>query len=165
MTSQKQTNGNLSQYTVPLQINGAEITTDTTFDVIAPETESTLWKSSSASIEDARNAANAAQAAFPAWAKKKPSARRDIFLKAADILEKRTDELAKYMKLETAANDHFIHFNVAGAAAQLRQVASDTVAEVGFVPVCEEGRTALVMKEPYGVVLGIAPWYLVERPG
>lgn len=166
MTSQKQTNGTSSNYTVPLQINGAEITTHTTFDVIDPATESTVWKSSSASIEDVRNAAKAAEAAFPAWAKKKPSVRRDILLRAADILEKRTDELVGYMKLETAATDHTAHLNVTSAVAQLRQVASDTVAEAGFVPVCaEEGRSAIVIQEPYGVVLGIAPWYLVERPG
>lgn len=162
MANQKQTNGNLSHYTVPLQINGAEIITDTTFDVIDPGTESTIWKSSSASIEDARTAADAAQAAFPAWAEKKPSVRRDIILKAADIVEKRTDELVEYLKLETAATDRFAHLNVTSTVAQLRQVASSTAAEAGYVPFCEEGRSAMVMKEPYGVVLGIAPWYLVE---
>ena len=161
MTSPKQTNGNSSNYTVPLLINGAEITTNTTFDVIDPATESTVWKSSSAAVEDVRNAVKAAEAVFPAWAKTKPFARREIFLRAAAILEKRRDELAEYMKLETAATDHSAHLNVTSAVAQLRQVASDTVAEAGFVPVsAEEGRSAMVIKEPYGVVMSIAAWYV-----
>ena len=161
MTSQKQTNGNTSHYTVPLLINGAEITPHLTFDVIDPATDSTVWKSSSASVDDVRNAAKAAEAAFPAWAKTKPFARRDIFLKAADILEKRTDKLVEYMKLETAATDYTARYNVTSAVAQLRQVASDTVAEAGFVPVsAEEGRSAMVIKEPYGVVMSIAAWYV-----
>lgn len=159
MTSKKQTNGNPSNYTVPLQINGAEIITDTTFDVVDPATGSTVWKCSSASIEHARDAAQAAQAAFPAWAKKNPTARRDILLKAADILERRRDELLEYLKLETAVHDYFAHVTLAFSAALLRHVASNTVAETGFVPVCAEGRSAVVIQEPYGVVLGIAPWY------
>ena len=160
MANHKQTNGDSSHYTIPLQINGAEIVTGTTFDVINPATESVVWKSSTASVEDARNAVQAAQAAFPAWAKTKPSVRRDIMLKAADIFERRTDELVEYMKLETAADDYFCHLNVQGSAELLRVVASSiAVAEAGFVPVSsEEGRSAVVIKEPYGVVLGIAPW-------
>ena len=80
---------------------------------------------------------------------------------AADILEKRTDELVEYMKLETAATDYTARYNVTSAVAQLRQVASDTVAEAGFVPVsAEEGRSAMVIKEPYGVVMSIAAWYV-----
>lgn len=168
MANQKQTNGDSSRYIVPLQINGAEIiTTGRTFDVINPATESVVWKSSAASVEDARNAVQAAQAAFPAWAKTKPSVRRDIMLTAANILERRTDELVEYMKLETAANDHSCHLNVRGSVEQLRVVASSiAVAEAGFVPVSgEEGRSAVVMREPYGVVLGIAPWYVPSPVG
>lgn len=156
--SQNQTNGNVSDYTIPLQINGAETITDTTFDVIDPTSESPVWKCSSASVEDARNAVKAAQAAFPAWAKKSPSARRDIFLKAADILEKRTAELVQYAKSEIAFSNDLTYLDLTSTAAQLRQVASDTVAEAGYIPVCEGGRSAMVIQEPYGVVLGIAPW-------
>lgn len=161
MSGQKQTNGNTSHYTVPLLIDGAEITTNTTFDVIDPATDSTVWKASSASVDDVRNAAKAAEAAFPAWAKTKPFVRRDIFHKAADIFEKRTDELVEYVKLETAATDLAAHINVTTAVAHLRQVASDTVAEAGFIPVsAEEGRSVMVVKEPYGVVMSIAAWYV-----
>ena len=164
MANQTQANGESSYHTIPIQINGVEVITGTTFDVIDPSTESTIWKSSAASIEDVRDAVQAAQAAFPAWANKKPSARRDILLKAADILEKRTDELVEYMKRETASNEQFAFSNVRASAEQLREVASSTAADAGYIPVSgQEGRSVMVMKEPYGVVLGIAPWYLSRR--
>lgn len=165
MANQSQANGNgSSRYTVPLQINGAGIITNTTFDVADPSTASTIWKSSAASVQDASNAVEAAQAAFPAWAKKKPSARRDILLKAADILERRTDELVHYMKLETASTDYMARLNVHYSAEQLRQVASSAAAaDGGYVAISgEEGRSAVVLKEPYGVILGIAPWYVLR---
>jgi acyl-CoA reductase-like NAD-dependent aldehyde dehydrogenase len=159
MENEEHADGRSSHYTVPLQINGAEIITPTTFDVIDPATEAIAWKSSSASVEDAIRAAEAAQAAFPAWAKKKPSARREIILKAADIIVRRLDELVGYCQREIAANDDFGRAILGMAVDTLRQVASLTVTDAGHVPVCEEeGRSALVMKEPYGVVLGIAPW-------
>lgn len=47
--------------------------------------------------EDARRAIEAAQAAFPEWAATPPGARRQIFLKAADVMESRQDELVKAM--------------------------------------------------------------------
>lgn len=164
MANEKKANADSSSsdYAVPLQINGAEIITKTTFDVVSPLTESAIWKSSSASVEDAINAVNAAQAAFPSWSKKKPSVRREIIHKAADVLARRTDELIGYLKEETGATDDFGRFLMVMTVEQLRHAASSTVADAGYIPVCgEEGKSGLVTKEPYGVVLGIAPWYLV----
>jgi acyl-CoA reductase-like NAD-dependent aldehyde dehydrogenase len=165
MANQKQAHAPSSGYTVPLLINGAEIITNTTFHVVSPVTESAIWKSSSASVEDAIDAVNTAQAAFPSWSKTNPSARREIILKAADVLVRRADELIEYLKAETAATDDFGHFLVRLTAEQLRHAASITVADAGYIPVCgEEGTSGVVTKEPYGVVLGIAPWYLVGCP-
>lgn len=153
------TNGT-SQYVVPLQINGKEIITDTTFDVVDPGTDKVVWKSSSASKEDAIKAVEAAQAAFPAWSKTKPSARRDIFLKAADILASHEDEYIKYIVIQTGASEHTARINITSSVEQLRDVASRIMNINGTIPVCgEEGKSALVFKEPYGVIFGICPWY------
>ena len=150
-----------SAYTVPLQINGKEVETTNTFDVVDPSTGKTIWKSASASKEDAINAIEAAQAAFPAWSRTKPSARRDIFLKAADILASRRDELSEYMVTETGSTAAFAGgFNVPSSVEMLKDVAGRIITISASVPVCgEEGKSAIVYKEPYGVVLGIAPWY------
>ena len=70
-------------YTVPLQINGKEVKTPTTFDVVSPTTRQVVWKSASASKQDAIAAAESAQVAFLTWAATKPANRKDIFLIAA----------------------------------------------------------------------------------
>ena len=149
-----------TSYIVPLLINGKEVTTSTTFTVTSPASHKEVWQSSSASLEDVKSAISAAKAAFPAWSKLKPSAKRAIFMKAADIIDARATELADYMKIETGAADAFSSgFNVPKAADMLRDVAGRLSAVMGHIPSCEEeGTSALIVKEPYGVVLGIAPW-------
>lgn len=148
---------------IPLQINGQEIRTNTTFEVVNPETNNVLWKCSSASRYDALQAAAAAQRAFTLWSRMKASARRDIFLRAADVLASRTQELTEYVRLETGATESWAAMNINGSIEQLRDVAGRVMNVLGQVPLCgEKDRSAMVLKEPYGVVLGIAPWYKCE---
>ncbi|KAI9821067.1 MAG: hypothetical protein M1827_003800 [Pycnora praestabilis] len=146
-------------YTVPLLIAGKEVHSETTIDVMNPSTGEVLWRSSSASKSSAVEAVEAAHKAFPQWAKTKPSKKRDIFLKAADILQCRAKELSGYMKEETGAEDPFTDFNIANTTEMLKDVAGRISSVQGSIPtVGDEGANALVFKEPYGVVLGIAPW-------
>lgn len=155
--------GQNAGYTIPLQINGQEIRTNTTFKVVNPGTNNVLWKCSSASRFDALQAAEAAQRAFAVWSRMKASARRDIFLRAADVLASRAEELAEYVRLETGATEPWAAININGSIEQLRDVAGRVMNVVGQVPLCsKEDRSAMVLKEPYGVVLGIAPWYKCE---
>jgi acyl-CoA reductase-like NAD-dependent aldehyde dehydrogenase len=147
-------------YTVPLLINGKEISTSTTFPVTSPGSHKQIWSASSASLEDVKSAIDAAQAAFPTWAKTKPAARRDIFLKAADIFKSRAEELGRYMEEETGSAAAFSSgFNVPLGAEMFKDVAGRCSSINGVIPTCSDDNTAaLVVKEPYGVVLGIAPW-------
>lgn len=146
--------------TVPLLINGKYVKTKTTFSVTSPATQEQLWQSSSASLEDVAAATDAAQKAFPAWSKMKPVAKRAIFMKAADIMDARAAELGQYQKMETGAAAPFADgFDVPKAAEMLRDVAGRLSTVMGVIPTCEEeGTSALVVKEPLGVVLAIAPW-------
>ncbi|KAF2755338.1 aldehyde dehydrogenase [Pseudovirgaria hyperparasitica] len=150
----------MSSYTIPLLINGENIVTKNTFDVISPSTSECIWRCSSATVDDARAAVTAAGNAFPAWSKTKPAFRRDILLRAADILTARADECADYMMQETGAAHYFSRdFNVPLTADVLRDLAGRISGIMGSIPTpAAEGANALVYKEPYGVVLGIAPW-------
>lgn len=151
--------------TVPLLINGVEETTASTFDVISPLTGTPCWTSSSASPADAIRAVEAAQAAFPAWSQTKPSARRDIFLKAADLLESRTENNAAYMQTEMGAETGVPQIIITLAIRMLRDIAGRISTICGSVSVVEaEGQNAMVLKEPMGVILGIAPWYISSFP-
>jgi acyl-CoA reductase-like NAD-dependent aldehyde dehydrogenase len=150
----------MAPYTVPILINGKEVTTPTTFPVTSPSSHKEIWQASSASLDNVSEAISAAQAAFPAWSKTKPAARRNILLKAADIFESRAEEFGGYMMEETGAEVGFSKgFNVPLTAEMMRDVAGRISTVMGCIPTCaEEGTGALVVKEPYGVILGIAPW-------
>lgn len=157
---QSKLNGADTSLVIPLQINGDEVKTQTTYKVINPTTNDLAWESSSASTTDAIKAAEAAQAAYPAWSNTKASTRRDILLKAADILASRAVEILKYEKLETGGADGFSSWLLALTGDQLKDVAGRISSAVGHIPAYEqEGRSAMVVKEPYGVIFSISPWY------
>ncbi|KAL2870083.1 aldehyde dehydrogenase [Aspergillus lucknowensis] len=145
---------------IPLVINGKEEVRPSTFDVISPYTNTTCWSASSASPQDAIRAVEAAEAAFPAWSQTKPALRRDILFKAADILESRLEKNAEFMRTEMGADIGASQFFVVPLAIRmLRDVASRITSICGSVPVVEEeGQSAIVFKEPMGVILGIVPW-------
>lgn len=134
--------------------------TKVTFPVISPLTGKSIWSSASASQQDAINAVEAAQTAFPAWSKTKPAERRDIFLRAADIIEKRREELNFYINQEIGADKSYQGFMLALSIEGLKDTAGKIADAVrGQVPVSiHDGMQAIIHKRPYGVVLGIAPW-------
>ncbi|CAG8282762.1 unnamed protein product [Penicillium nalgiovense] len=146
--------------TVPLLINGHEETTPNTFPVTSPYTNSTIWTASAATPQDAIRAVEGADAAFPSWSQTKPTVRRDILLKAADILEARLDTNAEYMRQEMGADvGASAGFVVPLGVRMLREVASRITSICGSVPVVEtEGQSAIIYKEAMGVILGIVPW-------
>lgn len=146
--------------TVPLLINGHEETTPKTFPVTSPYTNTAIWTASAATPQDAIRAVEAADAAFPSWSQTKPTVRRDILFKAADILEARLETNAEYMRQEMGADvGASAGFVVPLAVRMLREVASRTTSICGSVPVVEtEGQSAMVFKEAMGVILGIVPW-------
>jgi acyl-CoA reductase-like NAD-dependent aldehyde dehydrogenase len=145
---------------VPLWLDGKEIKTETTFDIISPNTGKPIYKASSASISDATKAIESAVAAQEAWAATKPSARRDVFLRAAEGFLKRKDELYKITHEETGAGENMFNFEFNLAVEGCKAIAGlIPVATKGTVPTpSEEGKSAIVVREPYGVVLSIAPW-------
>ena len=149
-----------SDHVVPLLINGKEIINETTFDVVSPVSGKPIWKGSSVSKQQAIEAVEAAQAAFPAWSKTKPSFRRDILIKASDIFNSRGEEVSEYMDIETGSTEGMsTYFNLPSSVEQLRDVAGRIITVTGNILVpAEEGKSALMYKEPYGVVFGIAPW-------
>jgi acyl-CoA reductase-like NAD-dependent aldehyde dehydrogenase len=145
--------------THPLIISNKPHKTEKTFPVHAPATGELLYHYSSASIADTDAAIASAQAAYPAWKALPPGKKRDIFLKAAEIFVSRREELSKYMVEETGAAPAWAEFNLNLASEILRDVAGRISSIAGSIPqTAQEGVSALVYKEPYGVILAIAPW-------
>lgn len=152
--------GGEKDFIVPLVIGGKEKTTSDSFPVVSPATGETVHKCSNANVADAEEAVEAAAAALNDWKRKTPAERRDIFLKAAQILVQRTDELASYMESETAASRDWANFNLDLTREMLIDVAGRiSAATTGAIPATRDANvSAMVVKEPYGVVLAMAPW-------
>jgi acyl-CoA reductase-like NAD-dependent aldehyde dehydrogenase len=135
-----------------------QVTTFSTFEVTSPLNHKTLYRSLSASGEDVQKAIVSAQEFYKSWSLTRPGHRRDIFLRAAEELKKRRYKLRQYSYNETGAAAAMFGFEYAAAIdlcvsiAGLIQIASNSTA-----PLINEG-SAVVVKEPYGVVLAIAPW-------
>ncbi|KAL6401040.1 NAD-dependent aldehyde dehydrogenase [Ilyonectria robusta] len=145
---------------VPLIINGKDIETSSTFPVISPLTGKHVWSLSCATKQHIEDAVQNAQDAFPAWSRTKAYERRDILLAAADIMNKRRDELGGYMNQEIGANQGYQDFIIGLAIDGFKDTAGRiSGAMQGSVPESNlDGMKAIVYKKPYGVNLGIAPW-------
>lgn len=116
-------------------------------------------RAAAANVADARSAADAAAAAFPAWSALGPNERRARLLRGADLIEKRAGDFAALMTAETGATSGWAHFNVHLAAGMLREAAAMTTQISGEVIQSDvPGSLAMAMRQPVGVVLGIAPW-------
>ncbi|EHK25176.1 uncharacterized protein TRIVIDRAFT_31969 [Trichoderma virens Gv29-8] len=144
---------------VPFIINGEDYYPERSFDVTSPVTGKVVHRCGAATLADATAAVDAAAAAFKTWRKSTPVQRRDIFLKAADIIQQKSDELAEIMSNETGAATPWALFNINTAAELIRDAASRTSAIEGSFPTLMDPNTSgIVLREPYGVVLSVAPW-------
>lgn len=100
-----------------------------------------------------------AAAAFPAWAAQGPNARRAVLMKAAAALEARADAFVEAMMGEIGATKGWALFNLGLAAGMVREAAALTTQIAGeVIPSDKPGCLAMALKEPVGVILGIAPW-------
>lgn len=144
---------------LPLVINGQDYFPDKTFDVKSPSTDQVIHKCGGASVADAARAVDAAADALKSWRKTTPYERQDIFLKAAEVMESRRDDLIKHMTDETGATRGWVDFNINRTIDLLKDTAGRIPTMEGlFPPTVDRNRSAIVMREPYGVVLSIAPW-------
>lgn len=108
--------------------------------------------------EDITRAADAAQAAFPAWSQLGAFERRDIFLRAADLMAVRHDEALVALARETGASRVFSEFNVALCIQVLREAAAVTRPTGELLPTSIPGAYSMAQRIPVGVVGAISPW-------
>ncbi|MES2114059.1 MAG: aldehyde dehydrogenase family protein, partial [Pseudomonadota bacterium] len=129
-------------------------------DIINPATGKSIVRMHEASPEQVTLAVEAAQRAFPAWAKKVPRERAAMLLALADRIEQNGPLLARLESLNCgkpylavlndeipAIADVFRFF--AGAIRNMHgSVAGEYLA----------GHTSMIRRDPLGVVASIAPW-------
>jgi acyl-CoA reductase-like NAD-dependent aldehyde dehydrogenase len=130
-----------------------------TFDDMNPFDGSVFATVAASSAADAQRAIDAADQAFPAWAAMGARARQALFLKAADILERRADEVVRLMAEETGSAAPFSRFQVQWAVGLLRQAAGYPYLPGGEIVQSDTpGVFAMAIRKPLGVIGGISPW-------
>jgi len=142
-------------------INGLAVSAEkgATFERRNPLDGSVATRAPAASEADAVAAVEAAALAFKTWSQVGPSERRALLLKAADALEAKTPKFVEAVPAETGATGMWAGFNVHLAAGMIREAASLTTQIAGeVIPSDVPGSLAMGMRQPAGVVVGIAPW-------
>lgn len=130
-----------------------------TFERRNPIDQKPATRAPAAQREDVLAAVDAAQAAFVSWSQTGPNARRTLLLKAADTLAARQQDFVAAMTAETGGSALWAGFNVMLSASMLREAASLTTQISGeVIPSDVPGSLSMAVRQPAGVVLGIAPW-------
>lgn len=151
----------MATISISMRINNenAEASSGAVFERRNPLDGSVATIAPAASADDARAAVDAAKTAFAGWSKTSPHDRRALLCKAADALEARTEQFVSTIAAETGASSAWSKFNVHLAADMLREAGALTTQVNGeLVPSNVPGSLALTVRQPAGVVLGIAPW-------
>ncbi|HSN12825.1 MAG TPA: aldehyde dehydrogenase family protein [Propionibacteriaceae bacterium] len=109
--------------------------------------------------DDARKAIAAAHRAFPSWSHSAPRARQEIYLRAAEVLARRHEEIIELLADETGCGRYFAEVQTSFSISLLRQCAALPYAPIGQVlPSDDPGTVAVAVRRPVGVVGAIAPW-------
>lgn len=142
-----------------LSIGGQDVETANWFDRFDPLTGEIATRATAATMADAMAAAQAAEAALPAWAAQGPGARRAALTCAADAMVARRQDFIAAMQAETGSTAAWAGFNHMLGVSMVREAAAMTTQIGGeVIPSDKPGCLAMAVREPAGVVLGIAPW-------
>jgi acyl-CoA reductase-like NAD-dependent aldehyde dehydrogenase len=129
------------------------------FERIDPLTGEAASSAQAMQAADVPAIARRAQQGFAEWSKLGPNARRAALMKAAAALESRSADFVAAMMGETGSTAGWAMFNLGLAAGMIREGAALTTQIAGeVIPSDKPGCIAMALREPVGVILGIAPW-------
>ena len=129
-----------------------------TFEDLDPFTGDVVAGVPAGTRADAKRAVESAAEAFVEWSKAPPAQRQAVFLKAADILESRRDEVVSWLARETGCTFGFGMFQMGFVPGLFRQAAGSAYAAMGQILPSDTGAFAMGIRRPAGVVGAIAPW-------
>jgi len=145
--------------TLLLSIGGKARDTKDQFERRDPVNGEIATRASAATVADAIAAADAADAALANWSARGPNERRTLLMRAAAAMEARAGDFVDAMMSEIGSTEGWARFNLMLAVSMIREAASLTTQITGeVIPSDKPGCMALAVREPAGVVLGIAPW-------
>jgi acyl-CoA reductase-like NAD-dependent aldehyde dehydrogenase len=146
---------------VKLLIGGKDIgaKSGATFERKNPISGEVVTRAAAGNAADATAAADAAAEAFPTWAAMAPNARRKMLLAASARLKEMSGQFAEACTAETGSIVGWGHFNVHFASMLLDEAAAMITQIQGeVVPSDHPGTVSMAVRQPAGVVAGLAPW-------
>src|SRR3954447_11249797 len=131
-----------------------------TTEATSPATGESLGPVAEGGREDARRAIAGANAAFPGWAARTGFERAELLHRAADVCERRADELARTLTLDQGKPLKAEAEGEVGELVEfLRMAAEDGKRLTGTIPEpAAPGRRVLLIRRPLGVLGLITPW-------
>jgi len=130
-----------------------------TFERTDPFTGDPVTVAAAAGRDDARRAVEAARDAFGGWAATPAGERRALLNAAADKLMEAAPDVAGVMTEEVGGTFGWGMFNCDLAARMLREAAAQAYSVVGeVIPSDVPDSLAMGVRQPAGVVVGMAPW-------
>jgi len=151
----------MSNLTRGLLIGGKEIpsSNQATADDVSPWTGEVFAKVAAATKQDVTAAVDAAHKAFASWSEMLPYERRKIFLRAADIMEAKTEDAVETMAAEVGGARPWAAFNVQLCVEILREAAAAITQPRGQILATQmPGVSSYGKRVPYGVIAAISPW-------
>lgn len=158
MYAEKNSSGDL---VIPNVINGnsVELPASQNFPIVNAQSGETIHYAQSATVEVAEQACAAAWDAFKSWKKTTYIERRELLLRAVDILKQKAEEAVKRPMAETSCSDQWAGFNCQTTQLVWHDIAACLVSVVGSIPpTASSDVLSLVFKEPVGPVLLIPPY-------
>jgi len=129
------------------------------FERINPMSNQLASTAQAMTPEEAGAVADRAALGFQAWSAMGPTVRRATLTQAALALESRKDQFVAAMTSEIGATSGWGVFNLMFAVGIVREAAALTTQITGeVIPSDRPGCMSLALREPVGVILGIAPW-------
>lgn len=109
--------------------------------------------------DDARMAADAAHAAFPAWSRRTARERAQLLKRWHALIVEHQEDLAQIISTEQGKPLFESRGEVLYGASYVEWFAEEATRAYGdIVPESASGRKMMVLKEPVGVVAAITPW-------
>lgn len=130
----------------------------TTADALEPATGNKLASVGLASVDDVKEAANAAATAQKEWAKKKPEERAAILRKAGMLFEEHAPEIHEWIMKESGAIQGKAGLETHVAANECFDASALPHHSQGDVLASDDNRWSFARRRPVGVVSVIAPF-------
>lgn len=149
----------MSEKIYPMLINGQEVKTKKTIDVINPATEEVIGQVPEANADSIQQTLKAAQTGFEIWSNKTPAERKKIILAYADLLDENKDRIVELLMAETGKPADNADYDFGMLTTCLRFFVEEIERLDQPVLHDPDGRFLhYIQRQPLGVAVGMLAW-------